>query len=128
MADTANLKYTKEHEWLAIDGATATIGITEYAADQLGDVVYVELPSEGDAVEAGKVVGEIESTKSVGELFAPVSGTIQEANDAVVDKPELVNEDPYGAGWLIKLTVDDASVFDAAGLLSKDEYDALVAE
>lgn len=128
MADTANLKYTKEHEWLAIDGTTATIGITEYAADQLGDVVYVELPSAGDSVEAGRVVGEIESTKSVGELFAPVAGTIEESNDAVVDKPELVNEDPYGAGWLIKLTVDDASAFDVAGLLTKDEYDALVAE
>ena len=128
MADTANLKYTKEHEWLAIDGTTATIGITEYAADQLGDVVYVELPSVGDSVEAGRVVGEIESTKSVGELFAPVAGTIEESNDAVVDKPELVNEDPYGAGWLVKLTVDDASAFDGADLLSKDEYDALVAE
>ena len=128
MADTANLKYTKEHEWLAIDGTTATIGITEFAADQLGDVVFVELPAAGDAVEAGKVVGEIESTKSVGELFAPVSGTISESNDAVVDKPELVNDDPYGAGWLIKLTVADASVFDGASFLSKDEYDALVAE
>lgn len=128
MADTENLKYTKEHEWLAIDGATATIGITEFAADQLGDVVYVELPKAGDTVEAGKVVGEIESTKSVGELFAPVAGTIAASNDAVVDKPELVNDDPYGAGWLIKLTVDDAAAFDGAELLSKDEYDALVAE
>ncbi|HRN30182.1 MAG TPA: glycine cleavage system protein GcvH [Terrimesophilobacter sp.] len=128
MADTANLKYTKEHEWLAIDGATATIGITQFAADQLGDVVYIELPKVGATVEAGKVVGEIESTKSVGELFAPVSGTIAEANDAVVEAPELVNDDPYGDGWLVKLTVDDAAVFDGAELLSKDEYDALVAE
>ena len=124
MADTANLKYTKEHEWLAIDGATATIGITQFVADQLGDVVYIELPKVG----AGKVVGEIESTKSVGELFAPVNGTIAEANDAVVDKPELVNDDPYGAGWLVKLTVDDAAAFDGADFLTKDEYDALVAE
>ena len=128
MADTANLKYTKEHEWLAIDGTTATIGITEFAADQLGDVVFVELPAAGAAVEAGKVVGEIESTKSVGELFAPVSGTISESNDAVVDKPELVNDDPYGDGWLIKLTVDDAAACDGAAFLTKDEYDALVAE
>lgn len=128
MADTANLKYTKEHEWLAIDGATATIGITQFAADQLGDVVYIELPKVGSSVEAGKVVGEIESTKSVGELFAPVNGTIAEANDAVVDKPELVNDDPYGAGWLVKLTVDDAAAFDGADFLTKDAYDALVAE
>lgn len=128
MADTAALKYTKEHEWLAIDGDTATIGITEYAADQLGDVVYVELPKPGDSVDAGRVVGEIESTKSVGELFAPVAGTIAEANAAVVDSPELVNSDPYGAGWLVKLTVADASVFDGAEFLTKDEYDALVAE
>lgn len=128
MADASALKYTSEHEWLLIEGDTATIGITEYAADQLGDVVYVELPKAGDTVEAGRVVGEIESTKSVGELFAPVSGTIAEANSAVVDAPELVNEDPYGQGWLIKLTVADASVFDGASFLSKDEYDALVAE
>lgn len=128
MADTSALKYTSEHEWLLIEGDTATIGITEYAADQLGDVVYVELPKVGDTVEAGKVVGEIESTKSVGELFAPVSGTIAEANSAVVEAPELVNEDPYGKGWLIKLTVADASVFDGASFLGKDEYDALVAE
>lgn len=128
MADTSALKYTSEHEWLAIDGTTATIGITEYAADQLGDVVYVELPKAGDSVEAGRVIGEIESTKSVGELFAPVSGTIDEANAEVVDSPELVNDDPYGKGWLVKLTVADASVFDGAGFLSKAEYDALVAE
>lgn len=128
MADTTNLKFTKDHEWLAIDGTTATIGITEFAADQLGDVVYVELPAAGTTAEAGKVLGEIESTKSVGELFAPVNGTISESNDAVVDKPELVNDDPYGAGWLVKLSVDDASAFDTAELLSKDEYDALVAE
>ena len=130
MADKTTLKYTSEHEWLDIDASTgtATIGITDYAADQLGDVVFVELPDAGSEVEAGKVVGEIESTKSVGELFAPVSGTIAEANSAVIDNPELVNDDPFGAGWLIKLTVADASIFDSAGLLSYDEYSAQVAE
>ena len=128
MADKTDRKFTAEHEWLDIDGNTATIGITDYAADKLGDVVFVELPKTGAAVQAGKVVGEIESTKSVGELFAPVDGTITEANTDVVDKPELVNEDPFGAGWLIKVEVADASVFESANLMDFDAYTALVGE
>lgn len=128
MAEKADLKFTAEHEWLDISGATATIGITDYAADKLGDVVFVELPKAGSTVQAGKVVGEIESTKSVGELFAPVDGTIVEANDAVVDSPELVNEDPFGKGWLIRIEVADGSVFDSAGLMDLDAYTALVGE
>lgn len=128
MAEKANLKFTTEHEWLDITGTTATIGITDYAAEKLGDVVFVELPKAGSTVQAGKVVGEIESTKSVGELFAPVDGTVTEANATVVDSPELVNEDPFGKGWLIRVEVADAAVFDAAGLLDFDAYTALVGE
>ena len=128
MADKTDRKYTAEHEWLDIVGTTATIAITDYAADKLGDGVFVELPKQGASVSAGKVVGEIESTKSVGELFAPVDGTVTEANSAVVDKPELVNEDPFGEGWMIKLEVADASVFDAAEFMTFDAYTALVGE
>jgi glycine cleavage system H protein len=128
MADKTDRKFTAEHEWLDIDGNTATIGITDYAAEKLGDVVFVELPRAGASVQAGKVVGEIESTKSVGELFAPVDGTITEANTAVVDKPELVNEDPFGEGWLIKLEVAEPSVFDSAGFMDFAAYTALVGE
>ncbi|MGH1526221.1 glycine cleavage system protein GcvH [Leifsonia sp. L25] len=124
MAAEQDLKYTAEHEWLLVEGDTATVGITSYAAEKLGDVVFVELPAEGSDVAAGRVVGEIESTKSVGELFAPVNGTVAEANQAVVDAPELVNSDPFGEGWLIKVT------FTALpdGLLSYDEYKALTGE
>ena len=99
----ADLKYTAEHEWIAVDGDVATVGITAYAAEKLGDVVYVDLPKQGSNVATGKVVGEIESTKSVGELFAPVDGEVVESNQAVVDDPTLVNSDPFGAGWLIKV-------------------------
>ena len=107
-----------------MDGGTATVGITRYAAEKLGDVVFVELPAEGSDVAAGRVVGEIESTKSVGELFAPVDGTVAEANQAVVDAPELVNADPFGDGWLIKVTFTELP----DGLLSYDEYKALTGE
>ncbi|MCU1526344.1 MAG: glycine cleavage system protein [Frondihabitans sp.] len=124
MADVTTLKYTPEHEWLLIDGDTATVGITDYAADKLGDVVYVDLPAVGTEVEAGKVIGEIESTKSVGELFAPVLGTVLEVNDAVVDSPDLVNSAPFDDGWLIKISLSG----DLPALLSRDEYLALTAE
>lgn len=123
MANPQDLKYTEEHEWLKIEGESALVGITAYAAEKLGDVVFVELPKVGAAVVAGTVVGEIESTKSVGELYAPVSGTVLEVNDAVVASPELVNDDPFGAGWLIKV-----SVTDMPALLSADEYNALTGE
>ncbi|MDY0911130.1 glycine cleavage system protein GcvH [Microbacterium sp. CFBP9034] len=122
MTDLNSLKYTAEHEWIALDGDVATVGITDYAADKLGDVVFVELPGAGTAVSAGAVVGEIESTKSVGELYAPLDGEVAEVNDAVVEDPSLVNSDPFGAGWLVKLTVDAAAV---AALLDRDAYVAL---
>ena len=123
MADATTLQYTAEHEWVLVDGDTATVGITAYAADKLGDVVYVDLPAVGATVASGAIVGEIESTKSVGELFAPVDGTVLEANQAVVDEPGLVNSDPFGDGWLIKVTFSALPT-----LLSYDEYTALVAE
>ena len=123
MADEKTLQYTAEHEWILVDGETATVGITSYAADKLGDVVYVDLPKVGSDVAAGAIVGEIESTKSVGELFAPVDGTVLEANDAVVADPSLVNSDPFGEGWLIKV-----SFTALPALLTFDEYSELVAE
>ena len=123
MANPTDLSYTDEHEWLRVDGDTAVVGITAYAAEKLGDIVYVELPKVGSTITAGAVVGEIESTKSVGELFAPVSGEILEANDAVVSSPELVNNDPFGAGWLIKVRVTSTGT-----LLTADEYNALIGE
>jgi len=123
MADKTTLQYTAEHEWVLVEGSTATVGITEYAAEKLGDVVFVDLPAVGSDVAIGNVVGEIESTKSVGELFAPVEGTVLEANQAVVDAPELVNSDPFGEGWLIKVTFETLPA-----LLTFDEYSALVAE
>lgn len=110
MTDLSTLKYTAEHEWIALDGDTATVGITDYAADKLGDVVFVDLPDAGSSVTAGDVCGEIESTKSVGELYAPLSGEVVEVNEAVVDDPSFVNADPFGEGWLIKITVDPAAV------------------
>ncbi|MBX0300177.1 glycine cleavage system protein GcvH [Cryobacterium sp. 1639] len=123
MADKTELQYTAEHEWVLVDGDTATVGITAYAADKLGDVVFVELPEVGSALAAGTVVGEIESTKSVGELFAPIDGTVAEINDAVVDSPELVNSDPLGDGWLIKVTFETLPT-----LLSYAEYSAIIGE
>jgi glycine cleavage system H protein len=123
MADKTTLKYTAEHEWVLVDGTTATVGITAYAAEKLGDVVFVDLPDVGSTVAEGKVVGEIESTKSVGELFAPVNGTVLEANDAVVASPELVNTDPFGEGWLIKVEFESLPE-----LMSFDEYSKLVGE
>ncbi|QKJ19097.1 glycine cleavage system protein GcvH [Microbacterium hominis] len=124
MTDLTSLKYTAEHEWVAFDAASgvATVGITDYAAEKLGDVVFVELPAVGSAVAASTVVGEIESTKSVGELYAPLSGEVVEANDAAVDDPSLVNSDPFGEGWLVKIATDAAAV---EALLDRDAYVAL---
>jgi len=114
-----DLLYTAEHEWVS-DGDPATIGITDTATEALGDIVYLELPAVGDQLRAGDVCGEIESTKSVSELFAPVNGEVVAVNAAVVDDPALVNSDPYGEGWLIKVAVDSP-----ADLLSPAEYRAL---
>ena len=122
MTDLSTLKYTTDHEWVALEGDVATVGITDYAADKLGDIVFVELPGVGSDVTASTVVGEIESTKSVGELYAPLTGTVVAANDAVVDDPSLVNSDPFGDGWLVKIQVDPASL---EGLLDRAAYEDL---
>ncbi|MFB2584303.1 glycine cleavage system protein GcvH [Herbiconiux liukaitaii] len=103
MTEQSELRYTAEHEWVLVEGSIATVGITAYAAAQLGDIVYLDLPEAGTEISGGTVVGEIESTKSVGELFAPVDGTVVEINAAVVDSPELVNSDPLGEGWLLRI-------------------------
>ncbi|MEV8632878.1 glycine cleavage system protein GcvH [Streptosporangium sp. NPDC051023] len=118
-----DLHYTKEHEWISgiDDGLTLTVGITAYAANALGDVVYVQVPEVGSAVTAGDAVGEVESTKSVSDIFAPVSGEIVEVNEAVVDDPSLVNSDSYGEGWLFRVRLEG----DPDDLLSPEEYAAL---
>lgn len=112
-----NLTYTEEHEWIRpSEGSTFRLGITDYAQDQLGDIVFVELPDVGTAVEAGGLLAEVESTKSVGEVYAPVAGTITAVNEAVATQPELINSDPYGEGWLVEMEPDAAlpEMLDAA--------------
>jgi glycine cleavage system H protein len=120
----ADLKYDKEHEWLKADGDVAAIGITDFAQDQLGEVVYVDLPAVGDEVVAGEAFGEIESVKSVSELYSPVSGSIVEVNDALDGKPETVNEDAYGDGWMVKVKMSDASEVDA--MMSAADYESFL--
>lgn len=122
----AELKYDKEHEWVRVEGDVATIGITHYAQDQLGEVVYVDLPSEGDVLAAGETFGEIESVKSVSELYAPLGGEVAAVNDALSDAPESINEDPYGRGWMIKVKMSDPAALDT--LLTAEEYEAFVNE
>lgn len=126
MASPTDRSYSKDHEWTVVDGDAATIGITGFAQDQLGEVVYVDLPDVGDKVEAGEPFGEIESVKSVSELYAPVSGEVVEVNDALGDKPETVNTDPYGDGWMIKVRMEDASQADE--LMSAGDYDDFVTQ
>lgn len=118
-----HLSYTQEHEWLAIDGATATVGITDHAQQALGDVVYVSVPAAGTKVTAGEPCGEVESTKSVSDLYSPVDGAVAEVNSEIDDNPGLVNTDPYGAGWLFKVTL--AGTESPAGLLTAAEYEQL---
>ena len=124
MTDLTALRYTSEHEWIAVDGDVATVGITDFAAEKLGDVVFVDLPAADAAVAAGDVCGEIESIKSVGELYAPLTGTVVEVNDAVVDDPSLVNADPFGDGWLVKIRLDGDLPGD---LLDRAAYEDLTA-
>ena len=119
----AELRYSSDHEWVKVDGDTVTIGITEYAQDALGDVVFVEMPEQGRAVNAGDSFSEVESTKSVSDIYAPVSGSISAINDALEAQPELLNSDPYGAGWICRITLADAAELDS--LMDADAYRAL---
>jgi glycine cleavage system H protein len=119
------LRYSAEHEWIAVDGGNGRVGITDFAQDSLGDVVYVELPALGTNVLAHSSCAEVESTKSVSDIYAPVSGTIVEVNESLVDAPEQVNRDPYGAGWIFVLELSEPAELDA--LLDADAYRALVA-
>jgi glycine cleavage system H protein len=123
MANPTNLKYTKEHEWVLIEGETAIVGITKYAADALGEVVYVDLPKVGTKTEYMKIFGEIESTKSVSELYSPLTGEVVEVNGDLSGAPETVNSDAFGAGWLIKIKFSELP-----DLMSSTEYDEMVGE
>ena len=122
--DRDALRYTEYHEWLAVDGDTVTLGITDYAANQLGDIVFVDAPEAGREVHAGEVIAEIESTKSVGEVSAPFDGTVVESNAAAVDAPETLNSDPFGAGWLVRIT----PAGDVPDFLDLARYRALTGE
>ena len=119
----AELRYSSDHEWVRIEGTTATIGITEYAQDALGDVVFVEMPDPGLAVTAGDSFSEVESTKSVSDIYAPVNGSIAEVNSALESQPELLNSDPYGAGWICRIDISDPTELE--GLMDAEAYRAL---
>ena len=120
----ANLKFTKDHEWIKIDGDTATVGITNFAQGELGDIVYVDVDTLDDTVEEGEVFGSVEAVKTVSDLFMPLSGEVSEFNEELEDEPELVNTDPYGKGWMIKITISDASQID--NLLDAEAYKNLI--
>lgn len=120
------LRYSKEHEWVRLEGSIATVGITDYAQDSLGDVVYLELPSEGASVTKDEPFGVVESVKAVSDLFSPVSGKVTEVNDALVDSPEVINEEPYGDAWMIKVEVTNPE--EIKELLSAEEYKEFVEE
>ncbi|HCY90517.1 MAG TPA: glycine cleavage system protein GcvH [Chitinophagaceae bacterium] len=120
----ANLRYTKDHEWVLLEGNTATVGITDFAQRELGDIVYVDISSKGKALNAEEVFGTVEAVKTVSDLFLPVAGTIAEVNPALEANPELVNSDPYGEGWMIKMTVSNPD--DVASLMNADAYAAIV--
>ncbi len=119
-------RYTKEHEWIRLDGGIGTVGITDYAQHELGDVVFVELPKAGTRVEAGKAFGTVESVKAVSEIYSPVTGEVLEANASLADAPEKINQDPHGAAWLIKVKVGDAGELEA--LMDAPAYEAYIAE
>jgi glycine cleavage system H protein len=121
----AELKYTKDHEWIKVDGDTATVGVTDFAQGELGDIVYVEIETEGETLAQEDVFGSIEAVKTVSDLFMPVSGEVSEVNAEIESNPEVVNSDPYGGGWMIKVKLSDPSELDA--LLSASDYGDLIA-
>ena len=118
------LRYSSDHEWLSRDGSRVRIGITDYAQDALGDVVFVQLPNVGDAFSSGDTIGEVESTKSVSDVYAPISGTVVAVNDALVDSPQLLNEDPYGEGWICEIELSDEAQYES--LLDPTAYTTLI--
>jgi glycine cleavage system H protein len=120
-----NLRYTKDHEWVSLDGTTATIGITDFAQRELGDIVYVDITAKGRPVAAGEIFGTVEAVKTVSDLFSPLAGTVMETNPMLDTQPELVNTDPYGNGWMVKMTVVDAGDFNK--LMDSASYSATVA-
>ena len=124
MSVPEELQYTKSHEWVRTEGDTATIGITDHAQEELGDIVFVELPEEGATFDVGDAFGTVESVKAVSDLYAPVGGEVVEVNEALDESPEKINEDPYGEGWIVKLRVSD----EGAGLLSASDYEQLLEE
>jgi glycine cleavage system H protein len=119
-------RYTEDHEWVLVDGSRARVGITDYAQDALGDVVYVQLPGPGAAVTAGESFSEVESTKSVSDVYAPVNGTVGNVNTELVDAPQRINEDPYGGGWICEIEMSDNSEYD--NLMDADSYRQLISE
>jgi glycine cleavage system H protein len=124
MAIPSTLQYTKEHEWVQVEGDIATIGVTDFAQGELGDIVFVEIETEGEELDAEEVFGTIEAVKTVSDLFMPISGEVIEVNEALADNPELVNSDPYGEGWMIKIKMSETSQLD--GLMSPEAYADLV--
>ncbi len=124
MSVPANLKYTKDHEWLRMEGEFAYVGVTDYAQSELGEIIFVEVETVGESLKEGEVFGTVEAVKTVSELFLPVDGEILEMNEELADKPELVNEDPYGKGWMVKMSISDISQLDT--LLSAEAYESLL--
>ncbi|MGH9198615.1 MAG: glycine cleavage system protein GcvH [Acidimicrobiia bacterium] len=123
----SELRYTREHEWARLESdGSITVGVTDYAQDQLGDIVFLDLPDVGDSVTGGEPLGEIESTKSVSDIYSPVTGTVSEVNLEARENPAVINQDPYGEGWMLRLTPDDPAEYD--GLLTPEEYERLTAE
>ncbi|OIP83688.1 MAG: glycine cleavage system protein H [Porphyromonadaceae bacterium CG2_30_38_12] len=124
MSIPANLKYTKDHEWLRVEGEVGYVGITDFAQSELGEIIFIEVETVGETVEAEQVFGTVEAVKTVSELFLPVTGEVLELNEALTDKPELVNDEPYGAGWIVKIKIQDASQI--SSLLDAEAYGKLL--
>ena len=122
----AGLRYSEEHEWVAVDGGVATVGITDFAQEELGDIVFVELPNVGGALQRSKTLGVVESVKAVSDVYAPVSGTVIEVNAALTEHPEVINEDCYGKGWMVKVTLTDAN--EVSTLMTAEQYEAFLAK
>jgi len=120
----ADLKYTEDHEWVKVDGDVATIGITDFAQGELGDVVFVEIETEGEELDKGEIFGTVEAVKTVSDLFMPVGGEVTKVNEALEDEPEIVNKDPYGKGWMVKIKFNDTSELD--DLMSADDYKKMI--